>query len=115
LTLSDLLLISGFDHRGTIHGRHMPNATVFKTGTLRDVSSLAGVIPTRDRGLVWFAILNRGNNVSGFRAGQDQFLQHLVQKLQVAPTLPTAITPHSAINTVPELGSVTRNEILYGG
>lgn len=115
LTLSDLLLISGFDRRGTIHGRHMPSATVFKTGTLRDVSSLAGVIPTRDRGLVWFAILNRGNNVSGFRAGQDQFLQRLVQQLQVAPALPTAITPHSAINTVPELGSVSRNEIVYGG
>lgn len=115
LTLSDLLLISGFDHRGTIHGRHMPTSTVFKTGTLRDVSSLAGVIPTRDRGLVWFAIINRGNNVSGFRAGQDQFLQRLVQKLQVAPVLPSAITPHSAINTVPELGSASRNEIVYGG
>lgn len=115
LTLSDLLLISGFDRRGTIHGRHIPNATVFKTGTLNSVSSLAGVMPTRDRGLVWFAIINRGTNVSGLRVGQDQFLQRLVQQLQVAPSLPTALIPHSAINTTPELGSASRNEILYGG
>ena len=44
----------------------MPTATVMKTGTLNDVSALAGVMPTRDRGLVWFAIINRGTNVSGF-------------------------------------------------
>lgn len=115
LSLSDLFLISGFDRRGTIHGRHIPNATVFKTGTLNDVSSLAGVMPTRDRGLVWFAILNRGTNVSGLRVGQDQFLQRLVQQLQVPPSLPTALTPHSATNTTPELGSASRNEIMYGG
>ncbi|MBW4560586.1 MAG: D-alanyl-D-alanine carboxypeptidase [Mojavia pulchra JT2-VF2] len=113
LTIADLFPMSGFDHRGTMHARHMPAGTVMKTGTLRDVSALAGVMPTRDRGLVWFAILNRGTNVSGFRAGQDQLLQRLVQQLQVAPEVPAAITPHSTINSLPELGAANRNEVVF--
>lgn len=60
------------DHRGTIHRRHISAATVIKTGTLHDVSSLAGVMPTGDRSLVWFAILNRGTNPAGFRSEQDK-------------------------------------------
>jgi len=115
LDLADLFLMSGLDHRGTVYGRHIPLATVIKTGTLRDVSALAGVMPTRDRGLVWFAILNRGTNVSAFRTGQDQLLQRLVQQLQLPPEVPAALTPHSAINTGPALGAVSRNEILSKG
>lgn len=115
LNLADLFLMSGFDHRGTIHGRHIPLATVIKTGTLRDVSSLAGVMPTRDRGLVWFAILNRGTNLSAFRTEQDKLLQHLAQQLQTYPSVPAALTPHSSPNSLPALGAVNRNEILYKG
>lgn len=113
LTLADLFPMSGFDHRGTMHARHLPSATVIKTGTLRDVSALAGVMPTRDRGLVWFAILNRGPNVSGFRTGQDKFLQSLIQKLQIPAVVPITLTPHSAINSLPKLGAASRNEILF--
>lgn len=115
LTLADLFPVSGFDHRGTMHSRHLPAATIMKTGTLRDVSALAGVVPTRDRGLVWFAIINRGTNVSAFRTGQDQLLQRLVQQLQVAAGVPATLTPHVAINTIPQLGAASRNEMLYGG
>ncbi|MFN6483868.1 MULTISPECIES: D-alanyl-D-alanine carboxypeptidase [unclassified Nostoc] len=113
LNLADLFPMSGFDHRGTLHTRHIPLATVIKTGTLRDVSALAGVMPTRDRGLVWFAIINRGTNVWGFRTGQDQLLQSVVKQLQQPPTVPIALTPHSVINSLPQLGAANRNEILY--
>jgi D-alanyl-D-alanine carboxypeptidase/D-alanyl-D-alanine-endopeptidase (penicillin-binding protein 4) len=115
LTLADLFPVSGFDNRGTMHSRHLPIATVMKTGTLRDVSALAGVMPTRDRGLVWFAIINRGTNVSAFRTGQDQLLQRLSQQLQVAASVPATLTPHIAINTLPQFGAANRNEMLYGG
>ncbi|MCC5618010.1 D-alanyl-D-alanine carboxypeptidase [Nostoc sp. CHAB 5836] len=113
LNLADLFPMSGFDHRGTMHDRHIPLATVIKTGTLRDVSALAGVMPTRDRGLVWFAIINRGTNVSGLRTGQDQLLQSVIKQLQLPLTVPTALTPHSAINSLPQLGAARRNEILF--
>jgi serine-type D-Ala-D-Ala carboxypeptidase/endopeptidase (penicillin-binding protein 4) len=113
LNLADLFPMSGFDHRGTLHARHIPLATVIKTGTLRDVSALAGVMPTRDRGLVWFAIINRGTNVWGLRTGQDQLLQSVIKQLQLPPTVPAVLTPHSAINSLPQLGAASRNEILY--
>ena len=94
LSLADLFAVVGRDHRGTIEGRHIPFDTVVKTGTLNQVSSLAGVMPTRDRGLVWFAIINRGSDVAGFRVKQDQLLQRLLQQWQVAPVLPVALVPH---------------------
>ncbi|ARV61939.1 D-alanyl-D-alanine carboxypeptidase [Nostocales cyanobacterium HT-58-2] len=115
LSLADLFPVSGFDHRGTLHSRHLPPATIMKTGTLRDVSALAGVVPTRDRGLVWFAIINRGTNIGAFRTGQDQLLQRLVQQLQVAPGIPATLAPHLAVNTIPQFGAADRNEMLYGG
>ncbi|TAF05985.1 MAG: D-alanyl-D-alanine carboxypeptidase [Nostocales cyanobacterium] len=113
LSLADLFPMSGLDNRGTMHSRKMPVATIMKTGTLSDVSALAGVLPTRDRGLVWFAIINRGNNVSSFRAEQDKLLQHLVKQLQVSAGVPTALTPHSPKNYLPQLGIPSRNQILY--
>lgn len=116
LNLGDLFPVFGFDHTGTVIGRRMPPATVFKTGTLNDVSALAGVMPTRDRGLIWFSIINRGNDVLGFRAGQDQFLQTLLKHWGIAPKSAIAITPNaSSINTANLLGDKGRNEILSGG
>ncbi|MBF2065831.1 MAG: D-alanyl-D-alanine carboxypeptidase [Calothrix sp. C42_A2020_038] len=113
MTLADLFPTSGFDHRGTVHARHLPNATVMKTGTLRDVSALAGVLPTRDRGLVWFAIINRGPYVGAFRQQQDKLLQNLVKHLQIPESVPIAITPHPANKALPLLGDAQRNEIIY--
>ncbi len=95
LSVADLFPVAGRDHRGTVKDRHIPANTVIKTGTLNDVSALAGVMPTRDRGLVWFVIINRGFNVAGLRHGQDQLLQRLVRLWQVAAALPAALTSHS--------------------
>ncbi|MCX7594606.1 MAG: D-alanyl-D-alanine carboxypeptidase, partial [Fischerella sp.] len=113
LNLADLFPTSGFDQRGTLHARHIPAATVIKTGTLNDVSALAGVMPTRDRGLVWFAIINRGPYVPTFRSEQDKFLQRLLQQLQIVQGVPPVLTPHSPINSVPRLGAANRNEVLF--
>jgi D-alanyl-D-alanine carboxypeptidase/D-alanyl-D-alanine-endopeptidase (penicillin-binding protein 4) len=63
-----------------------PSGTAIKTGTLRDVSALAGVMPTRDRGEVWFAIINRGGDVDGFRTQQDLTARTLVKQWGTLPT-----------------------------
>lgn len=113
LTVADLFPISGRDRRGTMVSRHIPTGTIIKTGTLRDVSALAGVMPTRDRGLVCFAIINRGGDVDGFRKQQDQILQKLVQRWGVPPTLPAAILPSTGRADIAGfLGDASRNEIL---
>jgi D-alanyl-D-alanine carboxypeptidase/D-alanyl-D-alanine-endopeptidase (penicillin-binding protein 4) len=114
LTVADLFPVSGRDRRGTLLTRQIPLGTVIKTGTLNDVSALAGVMPTRDRGLVWFAIINRGSAIERFRDEQDRLLQNLLKQLQVAPMLPAALTPRLQERNQP-LGAARRNEIMYKG
>ncbi|MBD2182834.1 D-alanyl-D-alanine carboxypeptidase [Planktothrix sp. FACHB-1355] len=116
LTIADLFPVSGFDRDGTMIHRQIPNAAVVKTGTLRNVSALAGVFPTRDRGLVWFAIINRGNDVPNLRMGQDRFLQSLIQEWGAASDLPKVVLPSpSNFGDASRLGATVRNDILFGG
>lgn len=109
LTVADLLPVAGRDKLGTMYGRHMPLGAAIKTGTLRDVSALAGALPTRDRGLVWFAIINRGGDVWGFRQEQDQFLVNLTQKWGVQPTVNASTIPAPSL-----LGDPKRIEKISG-
>ncbi|UBF26060.1 D-alanyl-D-alanine carboxypeptidase [Kovacikia minuta CCNUW1] len=112
LTIADLFPIAGSDH-GTIEARKIPAGSVVKTGTLNDVSALAGVLPTRDRGLVWFAIINRGTNLEGLRDQQDFLLQSLVNQWGSSPSRPIAIRPTSPIRSASaSLGNTSRNEAL---
>lgn len=113
LSVADLFPVSGRDRTGTLETRHIPTATVIKTGTLNDVSALAGIMPTRDRGLVWFAVINRGTNLENLRTRQDQLLQNLVKRWRVSPTLPSAITPNPRTPT--PLGAASRNQVLDKG
>ncbi|MGD1913948.1 MAG: D-alanyl-D-alanine carboxypeptidase [Rivularia sp. (in: cyanobacteria)] len=113
LTVADFFPTSGLDHRGTTYARRIPKNTAFKTGTLRDVSALAGVMPTKNRGLVWFAIINKGTYVPGFRAEQDKLLQKILKDLQVPATASTGVNQTSGKKAIPELGKANRNEILY--
>lgn len=85
--VADLFPMAGRDRTGTMLNRRIPEKTAVKTGTLAQVSALAGVLPTRDRGLVWFAIINHGSSVEEFRRQQDKFLQSLVRQWGTAPTV----------------------------
>jgi D-alanyl-D-alanine carboxypeptidase/D-alanyl-D-alanine-endopeptidase (penicillin-binding protein 4) len=113
LTVADLFPISGSDRHGTLETRRIPVHTVVKTGTLNDVSALAGAIPTRDRGLVWFAIINRGVGFESFRTQQDRLLQSLIKDWGVPSYLPTIIKPTGdRANPAEKLGDLSRNQVL---
>jgi D-alanyl-D-alanine carboxypeptidase/D-alanyl-D-alanine-endopeptidase (penicillin-binding protein 4) len=90
--ITDLFPVSGRDERGTMLARDIPEGAAVKTGTLRDVSALAGVLPTRDRDRVWFAIINRGGDIEGFRAQQDQLLARLTETWGSPPAANTSVT-----------------------
>jgi D-alanyl-D-alanine carboxypeptidase/D-alanyl-D-alanine-endopeptidase (penicillin-binding protein 4) len=112
LTVADLFPIAGMD-RGTIEDRRIPHTAVVKTGTLNDVSALAGVLPTRDRGLIWFAIVNRGTNLEGLRNQQDSLLQTLVNTWGVQPDRPLALTPNGSSRLASAgIGDASRNEAV---
>ncbi len=112
LTIADLFPIAGKD-QGTIQDRPIPAASVVKTGTLNDVSGLAGVLPTRDRGLIWFVIMNRGSDLDGLRAQQNQLLQGLTQQWGSVAAVPLAIAPRRPIDPSSALSNLSdRNEVL---
>ncbi len=114
LSVADLFPIAGFEP-STVDGRKIPPGTVVKTGTLSAVSALAGVIPSRDRGLVWFAIINSGDDVDALRDGQDELLQQLIKQWGTVTTIPKPIAPHTKVGSPPDFsfGDPKRNEIFF--
>jgi len=112
LNLADVLPVSGLDG-GTMDDREMPRGAAVKTGTLWDTSTLAGVFPTRDRGLVWFAIFNDGEDRTlKFREQQDTLLRALEQRWGKADAIPVAIDPQDADDGDTRLGAASRNRIV---
>ena len=85
LSATDLFPTVGRDLVGTVKERGIPTGTTVKTGTLDHVSALAGIIPTSDRGQVYFAIINHDSQVEYLRQQQDQFLNGLDQNWQLRP------------------------------
>ena len=100
--VTDLFPVAKRDTKGTLHWRSIPAGIAVKTGTLAQVSALAGIIPTQERGPVWFAIINHGGNIGKLRAEQDKLLQRLAQHWQLVPE---AI----ATQTILSLGDPNRN------
>lgn len=112
LNVADLFPVMGRDE-GTLLDRRMPESATVKTGTLNDVSALAGVIPTRDRGLVWFTIINRGWDLDEFRYQQDLFLQGLSQEWTPTASVPDEIRSSDRDQmSANKLGAPERNTIL---
>lgn len=82
LRLEDVLPVVGIDE-GTLSERlnnDLAACLTGKTGTLTrsGVSTLAGVVYTKAKGAVLFAIFNRGGNVHRFRQAQDNFLARFI-------------------------------------
>ena len=88
--LVDILPVAGVDD-GTLHDRLNSSTdsgrVVGKTGTFGDygASALVGAIATRDRGTVYFAILNHGVPVRTARRRQDAFVHALLATLDTLP------------------------------
>jgi serine-type D-Ala-D-Ala carboxypeptidase/endopeptidase (penicillin-binding protein 4) len=109
LNIADLFPIAGTDV-GTIEERDMPRNAVVKTGTLNTVSALAGVVPTQQRGLISFAIINHGSNLEGLRASQDVLLRQLQQAWGAPTQRPVEISPIApSRDELVQLGTMTRN------
>lgn len=112
LTVGDVLPIFGLDG-GTMEDRSLPSGATVKTGTLWDTSTLAGVFPTSDRGLVWFAIFNEGEEFTlKFREQQDKLLRALEQYWGKADFPPEAINPQLVDDADTRIGAPSRNQIL---
>jgi serine-type D-Ala-D-Ala carboxypeptidase/endopeptidase (penicillin-binding protein 4) len=94
LNLADIFPVAGAEYIGTLKERHLPVGTTIKTGTLNEVSALGGVLPTRDRGLVWFVIVNKGSQITKLRQQQDTLLQSLRGEWGSITPTPLVVTKH---------------------
>jgi len=106
MSIGDVLAVVGQD-KGILDERKIPQMSVVKSGSLNNVSALAGALPTKDRGIVWFAIMNGGNNLTGFRTQQELFLNNLVNQWGIVDSLPLELTPTQK----PE-DQMSRNEVV---
>ncbi|MBE9167575.1 D-alanyl-D-alanine carboxypeptidase [Pleurocapsales cyanobacterium LEGE 06147] len=99
LSVGDLFPVAGRDTLGTLQNRQIPSGVAVKTGTLAQVSALAGVIESGDpalrvlphRGQICFAIINSGSQIEYFRQQQDLLLYRLALHWQLTPAIKTNI------------------------
>lgn len=108
--IADLFPVSGRD-KGTLEDRNIPKGAVVKTGTLYDTIALSGVLPTKEYGLVWFTLINRGTNWERLRREQDVFLQQIIKQLGAAQ-VPPSLSYHIQGNRL-GLGAEERNEVVF--
>lgn len=93
MTVGDIFNIVGQDV-GILNSRGIPSLSVVKSGTLNDVSALAGVLATQQKETVWFAIMNYGpGNLDGFRREQETLLNRFVNQWGRVSSLPARIQP----------------------
>lgn len=113
LTVADFFPVVGRE-RGTLGDRQLLPGSALKTGTLDRVSSLAGVIPTRDRPLVWFSLMDIGTGDLGtLHRQQDQLLQTLAAAWGTSAAVPDGLRPSDQLPSYQqELGNPSRNEPL---
>lgn len=112
-TLSDIFPVVGADG-GTVTDRNIPNNAVVKTGTLAVVSALAGALPTQQKGIVWFSILNYGSDLNDLRSRQDQVVSAIEQQWGKATEIPPELKTTVTIGQAPyQLGDPQRNQPIY--
>ncbi|MBD0334116.1 MAG: D-alanyl-D-alanine carboxypeptidase [Cyanobacteria bacterium Co-bin13] len=108
-SVADVLPIAGEDV-GTLADRRLPLKSGLKTGTLAEVSALAGFIPTQERGPVWFTIINWGWDLDGLRRHQDELLNQIQSHWGVADA-PSMFQPKVRLSQGPyQLGDPRRNQ-----
>ena len=88
MTIADIFAVVGQDE-GILDGRKLPSGLVTKSGSLNEVSALAGALPTNQQGVVWFVMMNGGGaNLEGFRASQEKLLSTLATQWGAAGSVP---------------------------
>lgn len=100
LGLPDVLPIANQDP-GTLEIRTLPDGIMAKTGTLWNVSTLGGVVPTGDRPVQFldepdtlcFAIMNQGSTIDLFYDEQDSLVSQLKTTLQTLQTANSITNP----------------------
>ncbi|WP_313898213.1 D-alanyl-D-alanine carboxypeptidase [Nodosilinea sp. LEGE 07298] len=109
-SVADVMPVAGEDV-GTLIDRRLPPTAAVKTGSLAEVSALAGMVPTAEKGPVWFAIINKGWDIPDLRVQQDQLLR-AIQAHWGAAEAPAEMRTKVRMQTGPfRYGDPSRNQV----
>ncbi len=90
MTVADVFTVIGQDN-GILKPRGIPKFAVVKSGSLDTTSALVGAVPTKNRGTVWFALMNFSGDLVTFRKLQDVFLSSVVGDWGAVTTAPAEL------------------------
>jgi len=90
MTVADVFTVVGKDE-GILDERKLPKLAVVKSGSLDNVSTLAGALPTQKQGIVWFAIFNSGGDLQLFRSKQESLLKKIAKNGGRVTSLPVEL------------------------
>ncbi|MGK7872641.1 MAG: D-alanyl-D-alanine carboxypeptidase [Xenococcaceae cyanobacterium] len=92
MTVADVFAIVGKD-KGILEERQLPRLSVLKSGIFNNISALAGGLPTKGQGTVWFAIMNLGAKSDEVRTEQEVLLKSLLNDWGEVQFSPAELTP----------------------
>ncbi|NEQ77351.1 MAG: D-alanyl-D-alanine carboxypeptidase [Okeania sp. SIO2C9] len=107
MNVADVFVIVGKDKGILDERKQLPNLAVVKSGTLDYVSALAGALPTKEQGIVWFTILNKGASVTELRNQQEILLKDVLNNWGSVDLSPTNLTANPERKT-----KTSRSEII---
>lgn len=107
MTVADVFTIVGQD-QGILEKRSLPSLAVVKSGSLNNVSALAGALPTQKQGTLWFAIMNSGGSLERFREQQEVLLKSFVTEWGAVKTPPVELTPNPVRNSRTSVNEVAK-------
>ncbi|NEP83511.1 MAG: D-alanyl-D-alanine carboxypeptidase, partial [Okeania sp. SIO3B3] len=107
MNVADVFVIVGKDKGILEERKQLPNLAVVKSGTLNYVSALAGALPTKEQGIVWFTILNKGASVTELRNQQEIFLKDVLNNWGSVDLSPPKLTANPERKT-----KTSRSEII---
>ncbi len=92
MTVGDVFAIVGQDE-GLLQKRQLPTFSVLKSGIWTNIGALSGAMPTEKEDIIWFAIINFGQETEQSQQEQEIFLEQLLTNLGTVSSLPQLLSP----------------------
>ncbi len=92
MKVGDVFAIVGQDE-GLLQKRQLPAFSVLKSGIWTNIGALSGAIPTEKQDIIWFAVMNFGQETEKSQQEQEIFLEQVLNNLGTVSTLPKQLSP----------------------
>ena len=110
MSVADVFVIVGKDKGILDERKQLPRFAIVKSGTLDYVSALVGALPTKEKGVIWFTIMNQGSSIMQLRNQQEILLKDILKKWGTVESLPLELTANPD-----RKAKTSRSEIIKSG